>query len=146
MEIMATGDSERLFHDVQRVHAQLAAALNLRLRRQFGLPLALLEPMAVIADIGGCRVRDLATELGMSAGTASKLVDRLEAAGYCRRQLNPDDRRSSLLELTAAGHHLCAGARQAMAEELDLLLAGSLSAGQVTELAATLRALRSSAR
>jgi MarR family transcriptional regulator, organic hydroperoxide resistance regulator len=143
---MGTGDLQRFFSDVQRLHAQLAVVLNVRLRAQFGLTLVLFEPMTVIADTDRCRVRDLAAELSMSAGTASKLVDRLEAAGYCRRLLNPDDRRSSLLELTAAGRVTCDGARRAVDEELDRRLGGSLPADRASELAASLRDLRSAAR
>jgi MarR family transcriptional regulator, organic hydroperoxide resistance regulator len=142
----APGDLQRFFSDVQRLHAQLAAVLNVRLRAQFGLPLVLFEPMSAMADIDRCRVRDLAAELSMSAGTASKLVDRLEAAGYCRRSLNPGDRRSSLLELTAAGRRICDEARRAVDEELDRRLGGSLPAARASELAASLRVLRSAGR
>jgi MarR family transcriptional regulator, organic hydroperoxide resistance regulator len=143
---MATSDLQRFFSDVRRLHAQLAAVLNVRLRAQLGLPLVLFEPMTVIVDMDRCQVRDLAAELSMSAGTASKLVDRLEAAGYCRRLLNPDDRRSSLLELTASGRRMCAGARRAVDEELDRRLGGSLSTALASELAASLRDLRIAGR
>ena len=37
--------------------------------------------------------------LEMSSGTGTALLDRLEAAGYIRRQPNPDDRRSVLIVL-----------------------------------------------
>jgi MarR family transcriptional regulator, organic hydroperoxide resistance regulator len=142
----APGDLRRLFSDVQRLHAQLAVVLNARLRGQFGLSLVLFEPMSVMADMDRCRVGDLAAELSMSAGTASKLVDRLEAAGYCRRLLNPDDRRSSLLELTAAGRRICDDARRAVDEELDRRLGETLPAARASELAASLRVLRSAGR
>jgi DNA-binding MarR family transcriptional regulator len=64
------------------------------MRRGCGLSLVLFEPMIVIAEAGSCRVHDLAAVIGVSAGGASKLVDRIEAAGYCQRLPNPDDRRS----------------------------------------------------
>jgi DNA-binding MarR family transcriptional regulator len=38
-----------------------------------------------------CRVYDIAHELGITTGGTSKLVDRIEARGYCRRLPNPDD-------------------------------------------------------
>jgi MarR family transcriptional regulator, organic hydroperoxide resistance regulator len=74
---MATADQRRIFRDTGRAHAKIVAAVNVRLRHEVGLPLALFEPMAVIAATEGCRVHDLAAELGVSAGGASKLVDRL---------------------------------------------------------------------
>jgi MarR family transcriptional regulator, organic hydroperoxide resistance regulator len=140
---MAVTDPRRVFEDMRRARAQLAAVVTLRLRDEFGLPLDWLELLTVIAEVDGCRVHDLSTRLGMSDGGASKLVDRLEAAGYCRRLPNPADRRSSLLELTAAGQQTCARAGQAMKEELDRLLRTSLSTTQIREFAATLEDLRS---
>jgi MarR family len=95
---MATADLRDVFSDLERVYARLAAAVDRRMRRGCGLSLVLFEPMVVIAETGSCRVHDLAVALGLSAGGASKLVDRLEAAGYCRRLPNPGDRRSSLTQ------------------------------------------------
>jgi MarR family transcriptional regulator, organic hydroperoxide resistance regulator len=141
---MATADLRDVFSDLERVHARLAAAVDLHMRRGCGLALMLFEPMAVIAETGSCRVHDLAIGLGLSAGGASKLVDRLEAAGYCRRLPNPGDRRSSLLRLTAAGQQACEDAARVLDEELERLLGQSLSADQLRHLARTLRELRSS--
>jgi MarR family transcriptional regulator, organic hydroperoxide resistance regulator len=140
---MISGDLRRIFHDLGHVHAQLTLPVNRRLRTQFGLSVVLFELMAAIAEKPGCRVHDLAADLGVSTGGVSKLVDRLEASGLCRRLPNPSDRRSSLVELTAAGGQTCAGASLAVDEVLNVLVAGSLSAVQVSELAMTLRALRS---
>jgi MarR family transcriptional regulator, organic hydroperoxide resistance regulator len=108
-----------------------------------GLPLVLFEPMIVIAETESCRVHDLATVLGVSTGSASKLVDRIEAGGYCRRLPNPGDRRSCLVTLTPAGHRVCADAANVLDGELDRLLAQPLSADQLRQLAGTLRQLRS---
>jgi MarR family transcriptional regulator, organic hydroperoxide resistance regulator len=140
---MASADLRGVFSDLERIHARLRAAVDLRMRRACGLPLTLFEPMIVIAETGHCRVHDLATVLGVSAGASSKLVDRLEAAGYCRRLRNPGDRRSSLLRLTAAGRQACADAARVLDEELDRLFGQSLSERQLSHLAATLRQLRS---
>jgi DNA-binding MarR family transcriptional regulator len=74
-------DLRRVFSDVRRVQAQLEAAVNLRLQGELGLPLVLFESMTAIADTGSCRVHELATGLGVSAGSASKLADRLCAFG-----------------------------------------------------------------
>ncbi len=45
----------------------------------------------------------LANDLGMRASTMSHYLRRMQAAGHLTRRVNPDDRRSSLVELTAAG-------------------------------------------
>lgn len=39
--------------------------------------------------------------MGLSSGSGTALLDRLERAGYTRRLPNPDDRRSILIELDA---------------------------------------------
>ncbi|MGI9825342.1 MarR family winged helix-turn-helix transcriptional regulator [Agromyces sp. Marseille-Q5079] len=49
------------------------------------------------------RVQDLSRALSITIGAASKLVDRLERDGLATRRPHPDDRRSSLIMLTAAG-------------------------------------------
>jgi MarR family transcriptional regulator, organic hydroperoxide resistance regulator len=135
-------DLRRVFSDVGQVQAQLVAAVDLRLRSEFGLSLVLFESMTVIAEAERCRVQDLAAGLDVSAGGASKLVDRLGAFGYCRRLPNPSDRRSSLLELTLAGQRILAEARRSVDEELERLLGGVLSSAQIRQLSATLEDLR----
>jgi DNA-binding MarR family transcriptional regulator len=134
-------DLRRVFSDVGRVQAQLEAAVNLRLQRELGLPLVLFESMTAIADTESCRVQELAVGLGVSAGSASKLADRLCALGYCRRLPNPEDRRSCLLQLMPAGQRRLAAAARSVDQELERLFRPVLSAAQITELAATLRAL-----
>jgi DNA-binding MarR family transcriptional regulator len=141
---MATSDLRRVFSDVGRVQAQLETAVNHRLRSELGLPLIFFESMIVIAEVENCRMQDLAAGLGVSAGGASKLVDRLCALRYCRRLPNPDDRRSSLLKLTPTGRQELTMASRSVDQELERLLGSVLSTAQIRELAATLRELRSS--
>jgi MarR family transcriptional regulator, organic hydroperoxide resistance regulator len=135
-------DLRRVFSDVGLVRDQLETAVNLRLRSELGLPLVLFESMTAIADVECCRVHELAAGLGVSAGGASKLADRLCALGYCRRLPNPADRRSSILQLTPAGQRKLAAAARSVDQELERLLRPMLSTAQITELAATLWELR----
>jgi DNA-binding MarR family transcriptional regulator len=132
----------RIFSELERVSAQLAAAVNQRLQREAGLPLVMFEPMSVISGSDICRVYELAAQLGVSAGGASKLVDRLEASGYCRRYPNPGDRRSSLLKLTPAGTALLATAEQIVETGLNDVLGRCLSEAEINQLAAILHHLR----
>jgi DNA-binding MarR family transcriptional regulator len=131
-----------LFSDLGRIHAQLVAVVDPRLRSELGLPLALFESMAVIADVEDCRVHDLAAGLGVTSGGASKLADRLWAIGYCQRIQNPEDRRSNLLHLTPAGRRLLADASLVVHEEMGRILGRVLSEAEITEFASTLHALR----
>jgi len=139
---MGTAGQRRLLSELGRTSAQLEAAVDLRLQRESGLPLALFEVMSVIASRDICRVSDLSVELGISSGGASKLIDRLEARGHCRRRPNPGDRRSSLLTLSPAGAALLATARRIVDAELDDMLGSRLSRTEIAQLTAMLRKLR----
>jgi len=46
---------------------------------------------------------ELSSRLGLSSGTMTALVDRLEDGGYAARTPNPDDRRSQLIHISETG-------------------------------------------
>jgi DNA-binding MarR family transcriptional regulator len=60
---------------------------------------------------------ELATDLGLSSGASTALVDRLERQQIAERYPHPSDRRRTLVRLTARGHAVVRESRQ-------LLLAG----------------------
>jgi MarR family transcriptional regulator, organic hydroperoxide resistance regulator len=142
---MDEAELHRLFSDLWGLRAQLVEAVNLRLARDFRMTATTLAVMQVIREVHRCRVRELAVALGISAGGASKLVDRLESAGQCRRIPNPEDRRSSLLELTDSGREVYPQAAEAVMDELARQLGPRLSESQIGELGAVLGELRSAA-
>ena len=131
-----------LFNDLIRFEIELWNAVDARLKGEFGLPLSHFEPMSVMERMPRCRVYDIATELGITTGGTSKLVDRIEASGYCRRLPNPDDRRSSLLELTQEGRRMLARAGAAFEDELRRRLGSALPERTLRQFAATLARLR----
>jgi MarR family transcriptional regulator, organic hydroperoxide resistance regulator len=135
-------DLRRVFNDLIRFEIQLWNAVDARLKTEFGLPLTHFEPMSVMDRLPRCRVYDIANELGITTGGTSKLVDRIEANGYCRRLPNPDDRRSSLLELTAAGQSLFTEAGVAFDDELQRQLGAAVPERTLRQFAATLSRLR----
>jgi DNA-binding MarR family transcriptional regulator len=139
-------DLRGLFNDLIRFEIDLWNAVDARLKSEFGLPLTHFEPMSVMDRIAGCRVYDIANELGITTGGTSKLVDRIEASGYCRRLPNPDDRRSSLLELTEAGRRLFAKAGVAFDDELQRRLGAALPERTLRQFASTLARLRIASR
>ena len=141
-----TSDLRQLFNDLIRFEIELWNAVDARLKREFDLPLTHFEPMSVIDRRSRCRVYDIAIELGITTGGTSKLVDRIEASGYCRRLPNPDDRRSSLLELTPAGQRILAEAGAAFDEELQRWLGAPVPERTLRQFAATLTRLRAASR
>jgi MarR family transcriptional regulator, organic hydroperoxide resistance regulator len=135
-------DLRRLFNDIIRFEIEIWNAIDARLKSEFSLPLTHFEPMSVIDRLPGCRVYDIARELGITTGGTSKLIDRIEANGYCRRLPNPADRRSSLLELTPEGQRLLAEAGVAFDEELQARLGTAVPERTLRQFAATLTRLR----
>jgi MarR family transcriptional regulator, organic hydroperoxide resistance regulator len=135
-------DLRRLFNEIIRFEIELWNAIDARLKSEFDLPLTHFEPMAVIDRVPGCRVYDIARELGITTGGTSKLVDRIEANGYCRRLPNPADRRSSLLELTREGSRLLSEAGVAFDEELQSRLGAAVPERTLRQFGATLTRLR----
>jgi DNA-binding MarR family transcriptional regulator len=136
-------DLRQLFSDLVRLEIELYDALDRRLRDDFDLPLGSFELMQVIARTAGCRVYDIVSRLSITVGGASKAVDRIEAAGHCVRRSNPDDRRSSIIELTPAGASLLAEAIPVVDSELEIRLGSALSARSLQQLSATIATLRS---
>jgi DNA-binding MarR family transcriptional regulator len=131
-----------VFRELVRLEIELWDAVDARLRQDHDLPLSRFEPLRVIGRRQVCRVHDIAGDLAITVGGTSKLVDRIEAAGLCRRLPNPDDGRSSLIELTQAGRGLLADATHTAEEELRARIGAELPGPAARHLVATLTALR----
>ena len=132
-----------LFNELVRFEIELWNAVDARLRADCDLMLSRFEPMQVISRRTPCRVQDIAEDLSITVGGASKLVDRIQAAGHCRRRPNPTDKRSSLIELTPAGRRLLATATASFEDELNNRLGSPIPAASLQQFSTTLTALRS---
>src|ERR1700745_3613123 len=139
---MVMTDLLDIFHQLVRFETELWNAVDARLRDDVDLPLSRLEPMQVIARHPSCRVNDIADELSITIGGTSKLVDRIEAAGYCIRRANPNDGRSSVIELTAAGRRVLIKATRAFEAELDTRMGSAVAARSLQQLHSSIVKLR----
>jgi DNA-binding MarR family transcriptional regulator len=135
-------DLTSLFTDLVRVETRLYNALDARLKAEHDLPLGQFEFLRFIAQRGMARVYDLAHEAAITVGATSKAVDRLEAAGRCRRTANPDDRRSSLVMLTPEGERILAEAAPTVEAELQTWIGSVLPSDVLENLAVSLSMLR----
>jgi len=54
---------------------------------------------------GSMAPKELSALMGVTSGTMTALLDRVEKAGFLKRERNPDDRRGLLIHLTPAGQH-----------------------------------------
>lgn len=141
-----TPDPAVLFSELIRYETELWNAVEFRLRRVHGLDLSWFEPMQIIARTPACRVNDIAAALSITVGGTSKLIDRIEAADWCERRPNPDDSRSSVIELTAAGRRLLDTASKSFVKELTLHFGSALSPRELKQLAKSVRQLRAALR
>ena len=110
--------------------------INARLKERHDLSLAFFETLYFIgqAPDGSLRVGDLARALRITVGATSKLVDRVEAAGLIRRELDADDRRASRVALTDVGRQRLADASRTCQAEMATVLDATLSADEQQQL------------
>lgn len=87
-----------------------AAEVDQALARRVGMrPLDYAAMDHVLAGDGSIGPRELSVRLGISTGSATELVDRLERAGHLRRERDRDDRRRIGLQATEAAVHRILG-------------------------------------
>jgi len=131
-----------MFSDLVRLETELWDLVDHRLRDDHDLPLSWFEPMQVMDRVVDCRVVDIAEALSITVGGVSKLVDRIERAGWCRRAPNPNDARSSVVTLTDAGRRVLEIARGSLSNELAARLGAGLSPERLASFASTMGELR----
>jgi DNA-binding MarR family transcriptional regulator len=136
------GDLRDLFSALVLFETELRGAVDARVRRDCSLPLAQLELLGVVAARDPCQVRDIATGLSLTSGGASKLLDRVVAAGLCRRSPNPTDRRSSIVRLTPRGRAALVAGTEVLEVELEQRLAAALPPPLLRQFSETLARLR----
>ncbi|KUO19811.1 MarR family winged helix-turn-helix transcriptional regulator [Streptomyces dysideae] len=139
-------DLKLLYQELIRLEIQMWGGIDARLRAEFDLPLTSFEVLHLVARRQGPRIQDIADEFGITVGGTSKVVDRLERDGWCARRPNPNDRRSSVVELTPAGQHVVDEAMKVFEEELELRIGSVIPEDSVREVTEALAAMRAAGR
>jgi DNA-binding MarR family transcriptional regulator len=109
------------------------------LARSLGLSRTEFEALDYIQEAGAITPAKLADLLCVTGGAVTSLVDKLEDAGYVRREVNKRDRRSILLTLTDEAEGLGERAFGGFVADIDAA-ASRMTAGQ---RAATIEFLKS---
>ncbi|WP_405525111.1 MarR family transcriptional regulator [Streptomyces canus] len=143
---MADADLKLLYRELVSLEIELWEGIEGRLKAEYDLPLTSFEVLHLLLRRPGRRIQDIAEEFSITVGGTSKVVDRLESAGLCARRANPNDRRSSIVELTPEGRKLVHGALKVFEEELELRIGSVLPEQSVREVTAVLRTLRAAGR
>lgn len=93
------------FYGLLQVEARTIDRIAPALEARTGLPMSFYEVLACLsgAPDEGCRMNELADELLVSRGGATRLVARMEEAGLVERVTPPEDRRATYARITDAG-------------------------------------------
>lgn len=97
-------DEDRAWRAFVFAQRQLVARLNQGLQKS-GLSGADYDVLVVLSGLDGglVRARDLCTTLDWEKSRLSHQLRRMESDGLIRRELNPDDARSTIVRLLPAG-------------------------------------------
>ncbi|MCI2958111.1 MarR family transcriptional regulator [Agromyces atrinae] len=132
----------RLFDALVRCETELWNAVDTAIRQAGAPPLGSLSALRIIErHVRTARVQEVADELTITVGAASKIVDRLTRDGLTERLPHPTDRRSSLLGLTDAGRSALEVGRASMTATLRDRLETITTAERLEELTRTLETL-----
>lgn len=130
-----------LFDLLVNYETQLWNHLDRGLRENGHPALGSLSALRIIARRGSeARVQDVADELAITVGAASRLIDRLEQSQLVQRAAHPTDRRSSYVSLTASGQSRLDAAVAQFEAEVGRQFAG-ISEADRKQLTSTLTTL-----
>lgn len=122
---------------------RLRRALRASIRTDYPwetLPMAQVELLQVLGEHSPARISDLATRQRLAPSTVSGLIGQMITAGLVAREVDPGDRRASVVTLTDAGREQLAAWTVAHERRLDAALA-ALDDGERAAVAGALPAL-----
>ena len=122
---------------------QILLAEATTILRPLGLTFARYQVLGMLRWTGPLTLGKLGDRLWITPATVTSAIDRLEAAGLCRRVSHPDDARATLAEITAKGTRTFDRA----VDELNVKLFGSvtLSEDELHELVHLIGKIRAGA-
>lgn len=100
-----TLEAMRAWRAFLEAHSRVTGLLAAELEDGAGLQLGWYDVLVQLSEAQGNRLRmtDLANAVLLSKSGLTRLVDRMCATGLVNRVPDPDDRRGTFVELTAAG-------------------------------------------
>ena len=108
---------------MKRALLSIAQAADHRLEPK-GITHAQWAPLFMLQRCRASTVAELARETQSDPGAMTRLLDRLEAKGFCRRQRSTDDRRVVRIEITPEGEAAAGEVPTVLAQVLNEHLAG----------------------
>jgi DNA-binding MarR family transcriptional regulator len=88
--------------DEFRINQNLNEVFDEAARLRLGVNATDLRCLDIIQRLDGATAGELAREAGLTTGAVTSVIDRLERAGYVKREADPSDRRKVLVRMTPA--------------------------------------------
>ena len=110
-------------------HARLINTIDAQMQAEKQIPLHWYDVLIELYEAPQHRLRmsDLADKVVLSRSGLTRLVDKLEQAGYLLREIDPDDRRGFYAILTDTGKEAMRGAWSSYAKGIETHFAQYLS-------------------
>ncbi|MDX3242361.1 MarR family winged helix-turn-helix transcriptional regulator [Streptomyces sp. ME18-1-4] len=136
------------FGRLQGAANRLEYILGRALEEECGVSHLMFEVLLILGRAGapGLSMRAIAQEQVLTTGGATRLVDRMEAAGLVARADSPDDRRAKLVRLTSLGEETTVRASQVHLENIERYFVAPLPAEDLDRFTQDLRILSHFAR
>ncbi|MGQ4437355.1 MarR family winged helix-turn-helix transcriptional regulator [Streptomyces sp. SAS_260] len=136
------------FGRLQGAANRLEYILGRALEEECGISHLMFEVLLILGRAGepGLSMRAIAQEQVLTTGGATRLVDRMEAAGLAERTETPGDRRGRLVRLTALGEETAVRAAHLHVENIRRYFLAPIPADDRQRFAEDLRILSHSAR
>jgi DNA-binding MarR family transcriptional regulator len=136
------------FGRLQGAANRLEYVLGRKIEEECGISHLMYEVLLILGRAGepGLSMRAIGQEQVLTTGGATRLVDRMEAAGLVRRVTDPDDRRGRLVRLTPLGEETAVRASRIHVENIKRYFLEPLPASHRERFAEDLRILSHSAR
>ncbi|NEA66584.1 MarR family transcriptional regulator [Streptomyces sp. SID12488] len=136
------------FGRLQGAANRLEYILGRSLEQECGISHLMFEVLLILGRAGepGLSMRAVAQEQVLTTGGATRLVDRMAAAGLVERAEDPDDRRGRLVRLTRLGEETAVRAARLHVENIRRYFMAPLPPEDRERFAEDLRILSHSAR
>jgi DNA-binding MarR family transcriptional regulator len=118
-----------LWQDFLRSHAQVSSCIESDLQDRVGFPLTWYDVLFHLSEApkSKLRLQDLADKLLFSRSGLTRLIDRIEQAGFVVREPDPHDRRGVSAVLTTAGRKALRRAAPTHTKGVDRYFLGALT-------------------
>jgi DNA-binding MarR family transcriptional regulator len=141
---MVNPDALALWRTFLRLHAQLIQHIDRRLAEAECIPLNWYDVLIELYGVEDQRLRmsDIAERVVLTRSGLTRLVDRLEEAGYIQREQDPQDKRGFFIVLQPSGIEAMRQAWKIYEPAIEELFAQYLSDSEITTMTRLLQRIR----